>query len=509
MVKQVIIFTFSMFLLGCGGGGSSSNLTSTENITATLIDAPINGVSYNCGSNNDITRDGKFTCQSNSTVIFTVGGIHLGSMIVSSANSYVTPAILYGLESNNITDRRVLNFIQLVQSLDSDLNASNGIDINQTIRDALTGYSLDISNQSTLEDDLNATLTALGRTIVPQNSAIEHYVESLTNTLHITFEDEPYFNEQWYINNNNAFYTDNTINADAHIHTNNLLKSYTGKGVKIAIIDDGLDTTHEDLKGAIISTYDITTKTTNVLHSNHQDYHGTAITGIIGARVNGIGIRGIASKVDIIFLKYKETMSDSETIELFNKANEFGAEIINCSWGTYDVSQAVKDKIQDLSRNGRAGKGTIIVFASGNDDKNMGNDESAIPEVIAVGATNKENLRAWYSNYGANLDVVAPGGYAIGITTLDDMGSNGISTINPNYILYNDSNSFVGTSASAPIVSGVIALMLEANPNLTRVQIENILHDSSDKIGNVLYKSGRNDYYGYGKINLANIMNLI
>jgi len=318
---------------------------------------------------------------------------------------------------------------------------------------------------------------------------------------------EPLYYQQWYLDKNETFYTQNAIDSEAHIHSNDLLTQFSGDGIKIAIIDDGLDVIHEDLSGSIINTYDIATKTSNVSHTNQSGYHGTAVTGIIGARVNSKGIVGIASKSQIIFLKYKESMSDSETIELFNKAEEFDADIINCSWGTYDVSDAVKEKIVDLANSGRDGKGTIIVFAVGNDNQDMGNDESSIPEVIAVGATDKDNLRAWYSNYGENLDIVAPGGYYAGITTLDNTGNNGIASVDENYLLYNDSNSFIGTSASAPIVSGAIALMLEKNPNLTRVEVENILKNSSDKVGSVAYTNGRNNYYGYGKINLSNIMN--
>ncbi|MEA3523157.1 MAG: S8 family serine peptidase [Campylobacterota bacterium] len=313
--------------------------------------------------------------------------------------------------------------------------------------------------------------------------------------------------QQWYLDKNETFYNQNAIDNEAHIHSDNLLTRFSGNGIKIAIIDDGLDMAHEDLRNSIVASYDLDTKTSNVLHTNQSQYHGTAVTGIIGARVNLKGIAGIASKSQIIFLKYKESMSDSQTIELFNKAEEFGADIINCSWGTYDVSDAVKEKIVDLANSGRDGKGTIIVFAVGNDNQNMGNDESAIPEVIAVGATDKDNLRAWYSNYGVNLDVVAPGGYYTGITTIDNTGSNGIASIDENYLLYNDSNSFIGTSASAPIVSGVIALLLEKTPSLRRVEIETILKNSSDKIGSVVYENGRNNYYGYGKINLSSIMN--
>jgi len=334
-------------------------------------------------------------------------------------------------------------------------------------------------------------------------------VSSKTSKKDINTTSEPFFYQQWYLDKNATFYSDNGINIDANIHPSDLLLKYSGKGVKIAVIDDGLDVGHEDLKDAVIATYDIGTNSTNVAHSTQDGYHGTAVTGIIAARINQKGIAGIANKSQIIFLKYKKYMSDSEIVELFNKAENFGADIINNSWGTGDVSDAVKNKIIDLANNGRGGKGTIIVFASGNTGTNMGNDESAIPEVISVGATNSDNLRASYCNYGANLDVMAPGGESLGITTLDDMGNKGVGISNEDYILYDDNSAFAGTSASTPIVSGIIALMLEKNPNLTRVEVENILKSSSDKIGSYAYSNGRNNKYGYGKVNLATIMSLV
>jgi len=322
--------------------------------------------------------------------------------------------------------------------------------------------------------------------------------------------NEPYFVQQWYLYKNQAFYTRNRINTDANIHTGDILESYKGRGIRVAIIDNGFDMNHTEYKLNIANSFDVLSKSTDVSHTKSNDIHGTAVTGIISADINGEGIVGIASDANIILLKYKEFMSDSETIELFSKAQEFGADIISNSWGTGNVSPAVKAKIVDLAKNGRNGKGIVIVFASGNDNADNSGDESDIDEVISVGATDRENLRALYSNFGTRLDVVAPGGYNHGITTTDPSGSDGIASLDTDYLLYNDAKAFIGTSAAAPIVSGVIALMLQYNPNLTRSEVEIILHNTSDKIGNPPYDvNGRNNYYGYGKINLIKIFNTL
>ena len=314
---------------------------------------------------------------------------------------------------------------------------------------------------------------------------------------------DTYYYQQWYLDINNTFYSEIGIDPHANIHADYAKSQYSGRGIKIAVIDDGLDMFHEDLGDSLIASYDIESGTSDVSHRDSYGFHGTAISGIAVARKNGIGIEGIAPDAELIFLRYKEDMSDSETITLFNKAMEFGADLIICSWGTYDVSEAVKDKIVELSDYGRGGLGIPIIFAVGNDNIDMGNDESAIDEVISVGATDISNMRAWYSNYGKHLDILAPGGdYDTAITTLDDSGERGTAMLDPNYILYNDYYGFAGTSPSAAIVGGAIALMIEANPELSRAEIEDILKSTADKIGDKPYIDGRNNYYGYGKINL-------
>lgn len=315
---------------------------------------------------------------------------------------------------------------------------------------------------------------------------------------------EPLYHEQWYLDYNQTFYEQNGINENAHINFESAAASYSGKGVVIAIIDFGFDATHEEFENAAMQTKNVIENSEDVKYEYSSDNHGTAVSGIIAAQKNNKGIQGIAPDSELIFIKMPEVVSDSEVIELFDEAEALGADIISCSWGTYEASDALKEKIIDMATNGRDKKGIVVVFAAGNDDKPMGNDESAMDGVIAVGSSDEDNLRAFYSNFGENLDILAPGGDLLGITTLDNQGEDGQSNSLEylDYMLFDDENSFGGTSAAAPMVSGAIALLLEANPNLTRTQIEEILQNSSDKIGNNIYIEGRNDYYGYGKLNL-------
>ncbi len=302
-----------------------------------------------------------------------------------------------------------------------------------------------------------------------------------------------YFYKQWYLAKNDEFYKKNNINQDAHLHGENFYKKYKGRGVNIAVIDEGLDVYHEDLKGAIKDTYSAITRSSDV---SSNSPHGTGVVGLIGARANKKGIYSPANKSNIIFLQYNENMSDYETIELFKKAVDYGADVINCSWGTGDVGEGVKEYIENISKNGRGGKGVVVVFAVGNDNnRTIASDESAIKEVISVGSTSKDNLRADYSNYGKNLDLLAPGGdMFFELLSLDVSSSEGKS--------FGDYAGISGTSASAPLVSSVVGMMLEANPSLTSEQIQQILKDTADKIGDEIYEDGFNERYGYGKVNI-------
>jgi len=312
-------------------------------------------------------------------------------------------------------------------------------------------------------------------------------------------------NQEWHFVYDKSFFEFNKIDKDAHIHANKTMKEYSGKGVTMAVIDDNLDTSHPDIRDAVMMTYNVEDNTT-VVSPLTDTSHGTAVVGILSAN-SASKIKGIVPDAKIIFIAIPEVLTDSAVIKAFDFAQKNKADIISCSWGTNNVSDIVREKIKDVVHKGRAEKGIAVVFASGNTSEKIGNDESAIEDVIGVGSTNKYNKKSFFSNYGESLDFVAPGGEYIGIPTLDISGSKGFSS--GDYLDYNDENTFIGTSASAPIVSATIALMLEKNPNLTIFEIYNILKNSADKLDANYGISGHSEEYGFGKINVDRAMEMI
>ena len=329
-----------------------------------------------------------------------------------------------------------------------------------------------------------------------RNDFYGHGKLNLTNLLNsvtsLSLEDNftqgEYFNQQWAIRYDKDFYNANNIDQNAHINPTNAYSNFTGNGVTVAIIDDGFDIYHPEIKDKVIAkiAFDEFGNTSNdVSHTYVDDYHGTAVTGIIASKSDAFGINGIAPDVKLILIKMPVALSSTVIMDMFDYAVAQGADIINCSWGTGGVSDAVADKLNELSVTARNAKGVITVFASGNDNIDMTSDESAVKGVIGVSATNYQNTRTSYSNYGKELDIVAPGGNVLGITTLDPLGVYGASEDEYNrFDEYRDGQpvSFIGTSAAAPVVSGAIALLLEAEPSLTFDEVLNKLQSSSDKI---------------------------
>ncbi len=295
------------------------------------------------------------------------------------------------------------------------------------------------------------------------------------------------------------------IDPNADINILEAWKITKGKGVKVAVIDDGADVNHEDLKANIFLAYNVDGQTDDVsipADSITDASHGNSCAGFIASPINGKGIVGVAPESKLIIIRQEEA-ADSATIEAFEYAKDNGAKVISCSWGTDAVSEAVVAELKSLYD-----AGITVVFASGNEGNDLDEagleDESEVPWVIGVGASSELNDVTEYSNYGLNIDVIAPGGNhstSIGLLALDDSGTQGSTK---NYSSVSNNYAFTdGTSFSAPIVAGVVALMYSVNPDITPKEVRDILISTADKVGGdkADYWDGFDQQRAYGKIN--------
>jgi len=311
--------------------------------------------------------------------------------------------------------------------------------------------------------------------------------------------EDPYRQYLWHIEypSNAAFVSKYHIDTNASANIAKAWELTKGEGVLVAVIDNGFEATHEDLEDNIVLTYNVSEKNSDV-SNEEQINHGSATTGIIVADSNDVGTIGVAPKAKVVLIKDAALSTDAQMVEAFEYAQKSGARVVNCSWGTYSVSDVVISKLQELYDNG-----IVVVFASGNDalslDRYGINDESELPSVLGVGSSNELNIRSSYSSYGRSMDFLAPAGEYIGVLTTDSYGGNHLGDYRG--LLDEGYSFFSGTSASAPVVSGIVALMLSVNPDLSPKEVRDILIATAQKIGGVTYDAvGWNPKYAYGKV---------
>lgn len=320
---------------------------------------------------------------------------------------------------------------------------------------------------------------------------------------------------EWHLKNNGNL-PDVSYNikagADAKIvDAWNRLSSTGSKDVVVAVIDNGFDTSHPDLSAKIYKPYDILSRTTN-LPQNQGYSHGTPCASVAIADNNGNGIVGVAPSAK--FMPINGTSFDiRDTERMFDYCIENGADIISCSWGTTDsrfqLNSLKEEAIANAARKGRNGKGCIILFAVGNDNLDYVNFYAAHPDVIAVAASTSRDQHAYYSNRGKEVSVCAPSNGDWPIIAARAWWDQGWSDEVGNFKFWTDGRSrgdrykhFGGTSSATPLVAGVCALMLSANPDLTAKQVKDILQQTADKIGaSWEYSNGHSSKYGYGRVN--------
>lgn len=314
--------------------------------------------------------------------------------------------------------------------------------------------------------------------------------------------NDPYYGlycMQWGINN--------TTNPDYDINVEGAWDYSTGDGSTIAIVDGGIEFSHSDL-AANMSQLSFNAMTGSTPSAQGDD-HGTHVAGIAAAVANNnLYIAGVAYNAKLMGVSHDINISSTYSAELasgISWAWQNEADVINCSWGdrctdTQLHTTVLESAIINAMTIGRNGRGSVVVFASGNQaqtSNNMNYPANFDDRVLAVGAIGSTGYRASFSSFGPKLDVVAPG-----VEVLSTIPENNIGFMS-------------GTSIATPHVSGVAALMIAANPDLTREEVVRFIEVTAKKIHteNYQYYSYRphstwNQEVGYGLIDATKAVSL-
>jgi subtilisin-like proprotein convertase family protein len=289
-----------------------------------------------------------------------------------------------------------------------------------------------------------------------------------------------------------AWYANEVSSALWHLYSIGLDKvggQYSGSSVKVGIFDDGVQTDHPALLGNY--SYALEPTLSGQTLNDEPGLHGTAVAGLIAAREIGTGPVGVAAGAQIAgvdIFSGPGASSLGQTIRLMKKFD-----VVNNSWGSggcysdgpqtsYGIGGDYGSALAHVAEYGRRGLGTVVVNAAGNDwtfDRRDANTSAFNQDrhTITVGAVSDIDQVSSYSTRGASVLVCAPSsGGTKGITTTDLTGTDG-------YEGGAETSTFGGTSAATPIVSGVVALMLEANRRLGWRDVQDILAYSADGVG--------------------------
>ncbi|MBD1926158.1 S8 family serine peptidase [Trichocoleus sp. FACHB-90] len=358
--------------------------------------------------------------------------------------------------------------------------------------------------------------------------------------------------QQWYLNNTGA----NQVTASSHISVEKAWDITRGvRSVVVAVTDDGFDLNHPDFQGAgkIVAPKDFKDQDFLPLPGEQDENHGTACAGVAVAEETGSGIVGVAPGCALMPLRTTGFLDDESIEQLFEWAIQNGASVISCSWGPaavyFPLSLRQRAALTRAATIGRDRKGCVIVFAAGNANRPISgtiNEQgwpnnllkgptqwlggfTVHPDVITVSACTSLSKKSAYSNWG-NVTISAPSNNAppgmwfeqtgyistapevrtalpgLGVLTADRLDAAGYSS-------NNFTNDFGGTSSACPVVAGVAALVLSANPDLTAQEVRRILQRTADKIVDpdpdpqLAFRLGTYDvngysqWFGYGKVN--------
>lgn len=327
-------------------------------------------------------------------------------------------------------------------------------------------------------------------------------VESVTPLLKqplqaMAVPDDPFFPQQWHLQNSGQ----GKGKAGMDVQVVNVWDQHQGQGINVGIVDTGVELNHPDLlAGAAPSGHLDLGASAPGFYAYDLNGHGTAVAGIVAAEGNNArGGTGVAPGARL----YSIRLLDGGDADDFDAALSVGhglayIQVKNNSWGVPDglpilgeSGPLFKAAMEHAATYGRGGRGMISVWASGNGRhrSDQGNKDAYSNNIhaIAVGALTNTGALAFYSETGAHLTCVAPSGG--GTLNLFSTDMTGLGGGNPNATVadleddnYSYTHNLRGTSFSAPVVSGVCALMLEARPELGWRDVKEILLRSSLKV---------------------------
>jgi len=343
---------------------------------------------------------------------------------------------------------------------------------------------------------------------------------------------DPYYTQQYYLKNDTTL---NGVHVDINVEPAWDAEPTKGCGVpssgcqKIAVIDDGVQAAHQDFGLQVEFGYDVFGNNTFgcfgcANNPSNEPSHGTRVAGIIaGQHDNGIGIAGVAPGAFIVPVRIFRPPSeglpatDGQLADGIRFAWSLGgAGVLNNSWGytnpAYAGNDLVTNAINDGATQGRNGKGAIIVFSAGNSSNRDGVGFCGQPvcpvlyparlaNVIAVSAINRDGLITNYSPEGSEIDVVAPSSHRVpqtdncttgDVVSTDLVGNRGCNDGPNEDVDY--TQTFGGTSAAAPQVSGIAQLLVVKEPQLSATAIRDRIRSSADPWG-------PSNQFGGGKVN--------
>ena len=399
--------------------------------------------------------------------------------------------------------RKLLDGLGLRISGTSEFDATRKVLLPTSIRRA--SRSLDLANQLVEADDVVVFAAPNFLTEVRKGDV-----------------NDPRFRAQWHL--------DNTGQANG-IALNDVRArgawALVGGGkpsVVIAIVDDGIDLDHPDLKANIWNNpnrrardrhgrdfsddsdpFNPRPKVFNPPFDDTgtNDIHGTPCAGVAAAVGNNSrGVAGIAWNCRLMSVKMvagADFAPNDRIADAIRYASKH-AHVLSCSWGVPEHPD-IESAIDYASSKGRRGRGAVVCVATGNEHASNVGFPSAHDKALGVGACNDRGRRSAYSNFGKGIDLVAPSddddGRRQGITTTD-VHLRGKGYSNGAYC-----DDFGGTSSATPLVAGVAALVLCANPSLKGSEVREVLQSTADKIdrANGRYRDGFSLQYGFGRVN--------